>query len=127
MVVSAHSTDMNDWNNMVKKFYAEKIVSNGFNLDELPFNSIPRGLPSGVLDAYNYLGGEQSDPSPAFYTFRVEEKDTYAVILTWGGGDGWLALLDHQGQLICAGYVADEGDINSINWHDSLEAAMAEG
>jgi hypothetical protein len=118
---------MDVWNNTVRQFYAEKIATNALHLEDIPFNVVPVNVPSGVLDAYNYFGGEDSDPQPEFHTFKVEEQDTYAVILTWGGGDGYLALLDHQGQLLGAAYVANEDDVNSIKWYDSLPAAMAGG
>lgn len=118
---------MDNWNKIVKQFYTQKLASNGLNLEDFPFNVVPVNVRSGVLDAYNYLGGEDSDPQPEFHTFKVEGQNTYAVILTWGGGDGWLAVLDRQGQLLGAAYVANENDISSIKWYESLPTAMAGG
>jgi hypothetical protein len=115
---------MSSWVSTVRQFYMDKMVQNGFNLDETAEFGIPQNVPQGVLDAYNYLGGEDSDPLPGFYTFKIQEQDTYAVNLTWDGEDGWMGVLDNQGQLIGAAYIPYARDMSSIKWYDSLAAAM---
>lgn len=62
---------MSSWVATVKQFYVEKIVHNGFNFDGTGYTRIPQDVPRGVLDAYNYLGGEDSDLQPGFYTFEI--------------------------------------------------------
>jgi hypothetical protein len=115
---------MDTWSEVVQRFYAEKLASVGFNLDESGFASIPQNAPHAVLSAYNHFGGEDSDPEPSVYAFRIQEQSTYAVTLTWGGGDGWLVVFDAQGQLLGAAYTECAIDENSIRWYDSLTDAM---
>jgi hypothetical protein len=116
---------MDTWSEVVKRFYAEKLASAGFNLDGSGFTSILQDAPRAVLSAYNQFGGEDSDPEPGVYAFRIQEQSTYAVTLTWGGGDGWLAVFDEQGQLLGAAYTECATDVNSIRWYNSLTDAMS--
>ena len=91
----------------MKQFYIQKLASNGLNLEDFPFNVVPVNVPSGVLDAYNYLGGEDSDPQPEFHTlvkrgfYTVHESLVVKVIGKLGDADaaeleqslrGWLGL-----------------------------------
>lgn len=116
---------MDTWAEVVQKFYTEKLATAGFKLDESRLTSIPQNLPHAVLSAYNYFGGEDSDPEPGIYTFEIQEQATYAVTLTWGGGDGWIAVFDGQGQLLGAAYTECAIDVNSIRWYDSITDAMS--
>lgn len=67
---------MSSWVASVKQFYVEKIVHNGFNLNGSEYSKILQNVPREVLDAYNYLGREDSDPQPGFYTFEIQEQNT---------------------------------------------------
>lgn len=116
---------MDTWAEVVQRFYAEKLARVGFNLDECGFTSSPQNVPHTVLSAYNYLGGEDGDPAPGVYAFRIQEQSTYAVTLTWGGGDGWLAVFDGQGKLLGAAYSECAIDVSSIRWYNSLTDAMS--
>lgn len=116
---------MDTWAEVVQKFYAKKLATVGFNLDESGFTSSPQNVPHAVLSAYNYFGGGDSDPEPGVYAFTIQEQITYAVTLTWGGGDGWIAVFDGQGQLLGAAYTECAIDVNSIRWYNSITDSMS--
>ena len=117
---------MDSWTETVRQFYAEALSTSGFNLNE---KSLAGGnlkdLPQIVIETFNRLGGADADPLPGLYKIQVNQKDTYGITLTWGGGDGWMAVLDTQ-QLLGVAYVENEGDSNSIQWSDSFAAMGGE-
>lgn len=115
---------MDDWNGVVRQFYAQKLTEKGYNLADSHLVEDWANLPPSVYEAFTYLGGDNddADPQPVIYQFDVEGKNTYAITMTFGGDDGLLAAFAEEGDLLGALFAYS---VNDIHWFDSLEAATS--
>ncbi|KGF71417.1 hypothetical protein DO97_20585 [Neosynechococcus sphagnicola sy1] len=110
---------MDSWSDVVRQFYAQKLIEKGYHLGDSHFVENRANIPPSVCEAFIYFGGDDSDPQPSIYQFDVEGKTTYAITLTFGGDDGLLAAFAEEGDLLGAAFAYS---VNDIHWFDSLDA-----